>query len=519
MASIQTSVDMINKISGSFQNKLNLVNNAVKDQTKSFKNLANMAERISNSGSKIFSSFNSSAPVRGVVDLVKSQMGPAMQSMDNIARFERSMTVGIPGAASMASNTWSGAISSMNESVIQGISSMIQNINDALGQAGFGTVQEGLKSFGEIMGSILPTIGSIIGSGIAFFAEHREQILGIVQVLFSLAAAYVIVAGAIGIVTTVMTICQTVMTVFGTIAGIVFGVLSIVAIAGVAFAIFSLIDWIKDLNEKTGDAGETMELVFKKAQVLLAKAGYGLALFVGSIQIAWNDLCLGFEIIGRSVCGVILRIIYFIGDAVRSLVNGAIAMINGMIESLNTIPGVSIGVIKEVAWTGIDDIGKMAQDQFDAIYDSTMETDRKNKQIADGITDKETAASQAQREYDELYKKYTTNNNDDKGKGSLVKNPYGKISATITNIGDDRKKTAANTADVANQLSVTTEELKYLKDYAATKAINRYTSSTIKVDMNNNNNIASNMDLDGITNHLKTQLEEKLSSTAEGVYA
>ena len=74
-------------------------------------------------------------------------------------------------------------------------------------------------------------------------------------------------------------------------------------------------------------------------------------------------------------------------------------------------------------------------------------------------------------------------------------------------------------SDLSDQLSVTTEQLKYLKDYATAKAVNRYTSSTIKVAMNNHNNISSNMDLDGITNHLKTQLEEKLSSTAEGVYA
>lgn len=140
-------------------------------------------------------------------------------------------------------------------------------------------------------------------------------------------------------------------------------------------------------------------------------------------------------------------------------------------------------------------------------------------EIADEITDKEAAADQAQREYDALYKEYTTNNDDNKGKGPLEENPFGSISATITNIGDDTKKTAANTADLSDQLSVTTEQLKYLKDYATAKAVNRYTSSTIKVAMNNHNNISSNMDLDGITNHLKTQLEEKLSSTAEGVYA
>lgn len=420
----------------------------------------------------------------------------------------------ISGAAKEAGVTWATTISNMKAAVTRGLTSMVKGINESLEKAGFGTIQDGIRKIGAAAENALGKIGSVLGKGIAFFAEHREQIIQSIQVLGSLAAGYMLVSGAIEIVTTVLGICQTAMALFGTAAGAAFGVTSIVAIAGTAIAVYELIEWIEDLNEKTGDTGKTMELVFKKVEVIMAKVGYVLALVTGSIKIAWNDMCLGFEIIGRSVCGVILGIIYFIGDAVRSLVNGAIAMINGMIESLNTIPGVSIGAIKEVAWTGIDDIGKMAQDQFDAIYNSTMETDRKNREISDGITDKEAAAAQAQREYDELYNEYTNN-----GDGPLVENPYGKISATITNVEADTKKTAANTANMAKQLSVTSEQLKYIKDYAAAKAINRYTSSTIKVTMNNNNNISSDMDLDGITDGLKTRLEEKLDSTAEGVHA
>ncbi len=665
MASIQTSMDMIHKISGSLQTitkdlsmtmakfeegqktvmafscslkssqmvaEFNKINNAVEEQTNHFKNLLNMAGKISNSGSKMFSSLKNSVPVRGVADLVKAALEElksvtkgtsygldtaaasvqnfttrgmnikdataevknwadavafygngtneelsavtntlaAMMSrgsvdMDQLSRLTEmgipvlnmyaqatgqtvaavqddlnsgrisaqnfittvssAFTTGtngvanISGAAGKAGNTWSGAISNMKGSVIQGISSMIENINDASGEAGFGTAQEGLKGFGEIIGSILPTIGSIIGSGITFFAEHGDQILGIIQVLFSLAAAYMIVAGAIGIVTTVITICQTVMTLFGTIAGLIFGVISIVAIAGVAFAIFSLIDWIKDLNGKTGDIGETMELVFKKIQITIMQLGVKWSCITGGIKISWNLLCQAIETAWRTIYMAVLQGVYGIGNTIRSMVNGAIDLINGLIGALNKIPGVSINTIEHVQWSGIDEIGKMAQEQRDKIDQLWKDTDKKNMEIADEITDKEAAADQAQREYDALYKEYTTNNDDNKGKGPLEENPFGSISATITNIGDDTKKTAANTADLSDQLSVTTEQLKYLKDYATAKAVNRYTSSTIKVAMNNHNNISSNMDLDGITNHLKTQLEEKLSSTAEGVYA
>lgn len=419
----------------------------------------------------------------------------------------------IAGAAKRAGNTWATIISNMKIAVTRGLESAINGINGALEKAGLGTIQEGIKRFGEAAENALGKVGAVFGTAITFFARHREQILITTQILSSLAVAYMIVSGAIGIVTTVMTICQTVMALFGVSSMIGFG-LAIVAIGAVAGGIFSLIEWIKDLNKKTGDSGETMELVFKKIEVKVAQLSAVWAGFTGSLQITWNTACLGVEIAFRTVFGVILGIIWLIGDAVRSMVNGAIGLINEMIRSLNTLPGVSIDVIKEVSWSGIDDIGNMAKNQFNAIYDATMKTDEKNKKIADEMTAKDDAAAKAQREYDALYKKYTTNNGKGKDKGK-VKTP--KV-PELNGIGNNTKKTAANTANIAKQLSITSEQLKYIRDYATSKAVNRYTAATIKVTMNNKNKISKDMDLDGVVDHLKTKLEEKMSAAAEGVH-
>lgn len=419
----------------------------------------------------------------------------------------------IAGAAKRAGNTWATIISNMKIAVTRGLESAINGINGALEKAGLGTIQEGIKRFGEAAENALGKVGAVFGTAITFFARHREQILITTQILSSLAVAYMIVSGAIGIVTTVMTICQTVMALFGVSSMIGFG-LAIVAIGAVAGGIFSLIEWIKDLNKKTGDSGETMELVLKKIEVKVAQLSAVWAGFTGSLQITWNTACLGVEVAFRTVFGVVLGIIWLIGDAVRSMVNGAIGLINEMIRSLNTIPGVSIDVIKEVSWSGIDDIGNMAKNQFNAIYDATMKTDEKNKKIADEITAKDDAAAKAQREYDALYKKYTTNNGKgkDNGKAKAPKVPE------LNGIGNNTKKTAANTANIAKQLSITSEQLKYIRDYATSKAENRYTAATIKVTMNNKNKISKDMDLDGVVDHLKTKLEEKMSAAAEGVH-
>lgn len=418
----------------------------------------------------------------------------------------------ISGAAKEAGATWATTISNMKAAVTRGITSMLDEINESLSEAGLGTIQDGIKGIGEVTENVLGTVGTFLGQGIAFFAEHREQIMMTIQVLGSLAAAYMLVSGAVGFVTAAVTICQTVMTTFGTTAAIAFGVTGVLAVLGIAAAIFSLIEWIKDLNEKTGDTGKTMELVFKKAEVVMADLSYKWALVTGGMQIAWNNFCLGFEIAFHGTYGAVLEIVYLIGDAIRSLVNGAITMINDMIRSLNQIPGVSLDVIEEVKWKGLDELGDMAQEQFQEIYDLTLDTDRKNQEIANGIIEKETAANEAQREYDELYALYTS--------GNEVKGVEGEIHASsdLTAITKNTGDTAKAAQKAVQSLDITGENLKYIKDMAEREYINRFTTAKINVKQTNHNKVKSGMDLDGINEYLRSDLEQRMVATAEGVH-
>ena len=98
---------------------------------------------------------------------------------------------------------------------------------------------------------------------------------------------------------------------------------------------------------------------------------------------------------------------------------------------------------------------------------------------------------------------------------------YGDLSnygGALTNIGNGVDDISGNTGKIANSMAISNEELKYLRDIAERDVVNRFTTASIKVDMTNHNTINNEMDLDGVTEHLRTTIEEQMNATAEGVH-
>lgn len=95
-------------------------------------------------------------------------------------------------------------------------------------------------------------------------------------------------------------------------------------------------------------------------------------------------------------------------------------------------------------------------------------------------------------------------------------NPSVKTPKVNNAIAKNTGKTAKNTAQTAK--AVTGEQLKYLRDIAQRDTVNRFTTATIKVTQTNNNSIKSTIDLDGVTEHLRSTIEQQMIACAEGVY-
>ena len=194
--------------------------------------------------------------------------------------------------------------------------------------------------------------------------------------------------------------------------------------------------------------------------------------------------------------------------------NYAIEGINWIIDALNQIPGVDLDNIDELETTAsitsdltdlrdeINDwVGEAPEDYITipkADYIDVSEWAKAGYEAGEHVQDSVTDT------FDNLF-----------GIGDLAENLFDS-DYDIGSLVDD---IAGDTGAMKDSLDITSEDLKYLRDIAEQEAVNRFTTAEIKVDMTNNNNVSSNMDLDGIVDYLTNGVNEALEKAAEGVHA
>lgn len=126
-------------------------------------------------------------------------------------------------------------------------------------------------------------------------------------------------------------------------------------------------------------------------------------------------------------------------------------------------------------------------------------------------------------ELKDLLEKYGAGNVDKYGNVADGASPLDDLAKGLTGGGSNPAldEIAKNTGDIAKStegLAASEEDLSYMRDLAEREAINRYTLTDLKVEMTNNNNINSNMDLDKVVDYLQEKVYEGVLSTAEGVH-
>lgn len=198
--------------------------------------------------------------------------------------------------------------------------------------------------------------------------------------------------------------------------------------------------------------------------------------------------------------------------------NKAIDMINSVINLANKIPGVNIGTIghvtpKAVHHTKASRIPYKKANYLTAgklPYESISGAYNNGYNIGKDFLNFGKKQDDTNKTLQDYLNKYNGSNTLDPSKNGGAGGNGG--------VGKNTKDTANNTAQILEELKATGENIEYLRDLAEREVINRYTTAEIKIDMTNNNNINSDMDVDGVMRKIADKLAEELDITEEGVH-
>lgn len=241
---------------------------------------------------------------------------------------------------------------------------------------------------------------------------------------------------------------------------------------------------------------------------------------VGGLKVAWL-ICVNFVMnlwnrLQLAFYTASVNIQNFMGDMkagvltiLQNMVNGAIDIINGFINTLNKIPGVSIDAIEKVTF------GTTAQMENDAAKqaraaDLAAYQDQINSQIAErdsalSAMKAEARAATAQREAEIAAA----------GNGSTEPDWSAYANTDPGDIGNvDR---VGSVGSIDEDVNIADEDLKFLRDVAEMRYVQNFVTltPTVAVDAK----ISEKVDVDEVVDKIERRLETEFEAAAEGVYA
>lgn len=241
---------------------------------------------------------------------------------------------------------------------------------------------------------------------------------------------------------------------------------------------------------------------------------------VGGLKVAWMNL---WNRLQPAFYTASVNIQNFMGDMkagvltiLQNMVNGAIDIINGFINTLNKIPGVSIDAIEKVTF------GTTAQMENDAAKqaraaDLAAYQDQINSQIAErdsalSAMKAEARAATAQREAEIAAAKAESAA---AGNGSTEPDWSAYANTDPGDIGNvDR---VGSVGSIDEDVNIADEDLKFLRDVAEMRYVQNFVTltPTVAVDAK----ISEKVDVDEVVDKIERRLETEFEAAAEGVYA
>ena len=218
----------------------------------------------------------------------------------------------------------------------------------------------------------------------------------------------------------------------------------------------------------------------------------------------------------------------------KDYIIGVVSIVNGIINVLNKIPGVSIDTVQVAHFA--DDFAKGMEEKvvnrnqklkdMASQMDGTMEKINELKgQFSEKLNASATNIQNTAIEMNNTRQDRVDHRNDwIKGAGDAIDSALNNFSLDPSKFGNGTLgDIAGNTKDIAdNTKDISEEDLKYLIDLAERDTINRFTTVPLTINLTNNNNINGEQDIDGIvdqvTNKLTSRLEEELEYVSDGIH-
>jgi tape measure domain-containing protein len=420
--------------------------------------------------------------------------------------------------------TWNQAWTSMKNNALMTFQPVLQRINQVVNSQKFQTFANNVTQAFANVANVLITIFDFITMISNFISDNwtviEPIVMGIVTALGLYAAALMItnILNGVGAIAegvrgaaTAFAAGQTFLATAAQygfnaallacpITWIVLGIIAIIAV------LVALCNWIA---ETTGVAGSGIGIIVGALAVAAAFIGN---LFVALINmvidifvVLWNFIAAFVNFFGNvftDPIGSIARLFFDLVDCILGL-------LQTLASAIDTIFGSNLaGAVQ--GWR--DDLGGWVDETFGK-GEEIMATVSGEQWHVDRF-DYGDAWDAGVNLGDGLAKGLANFNKDDL-LGNLPTD-YGNYDAS--QIPSNIANTAGNTEKVADSLEITSEDLKYLRDIAETEVINRFTTAEIKVEMTNNNNVSSDMDLDGIVDYLANGVNEAMEKAAEGVH-
>lgn len=177
------------------------------------------------------------------------------------------------------------------------------------------------------------------------------------------------------------------------------------------------------------------------------------------------------------------------GRIVQSCVDGMIASINFLIRGLNA----AATKINEVFGTNIQQTAEISYTQGDW-----------GKEWSDGVKNFS---------LDSLVPKVSTPAMPNIGGA-------GAGAGTVGDIAKNGKATAANTGKMTQAMDFAGDDLRLLRELAERKAIDKYTTASVTIDLGGvTNQISNDMDIDGVVDKLTAGLRDGMVNAAQEVHA